>query len=99
MTKDALDKAITDGGIEIEQQHFDSYVKCTVTDQTVTVGKTEVNRYKTNSRSKVPDITFYDVPQHLALLEWLIQDFTLGEHLLLVGNQGSNKKKSFTVCI
>lgn len=63
-------------------------ISCEVSEDSVLIGKTRVPRYKTDSKSKVPDILFYDVPQHLAALEWLIQDFTLGEHLLLVGNQG-----------
>jgi len=31
--------------------------------------------------------------QHVSALEWLLQDFLLGEHLLLVGNQGVGKNK------
>lgn len=31
--------------------------------------------------------------QHVSALEWLLQDFSLGEHLLLVGNQGVGKNK------
>ncbi|KAK2575217.1 hypothetical protein KPH14_002679 [Odynerus spinipes] len=64
-----------------------------VTEKSVRIGNTIVDRYDTTSHSKVPDILFYDVPQHLALLESLLQDFTLGHHLLLVGNQGVGKNK------
>lgn len=35
----------------------------------------------------MPDVVFYDNAQHVRLLESLLQDFLLGEHLLLVGNQ------------
>ena len=31
--------------------------------------------------------------QHLRILEDMIKDFSLGEHLLLVGNQGVGKNK------
>ena len=31
--------------------------------------------------------------QHVSALEMLLQDFLLGEHLLLVGNQGVGKNK------
>ena len=31
--------------------------------------------------------------QHILLLRHLLQDFTIGEHLLLVGNQGVGKNK------
>uniref|UniRef100_A0A8D8BLW5 von Willebrand factor A domain-containing protein 8 n=2 Tax=Culex pipiens TaxID=7175 RepID=A0A8D8BLW5_CULPI len=57
------------------------------------IGKTEVPIYQTEAVSKVPDIVFYNVPQHVKLMERLLQDFTLGEHLLLVGNQGVGKNK------
>uniref|UniRef100_A0AAG5DY10 von Willebrand factor A domain-containing protein 8 n=1 Tax=Anopheles atroparvus TaxID=41427 RepID=A0AAG5DY10_ANOAO len=64
-----------------------------LTDETVRIGGTSVARYRTEAVSKVPDIVFYDVPQHLRLMERLLQDFLLGEHLLLVGNQGVGKNK------
>lgn len=70
---------------------MDTY--CTVEENTVTIGKTTIPRYKTTALTKVPDIVFYDVPQHLILLETLLQDFTLGQNLLLVGNQGVGKNK------
>ncbi|KAE8748569.1 hypothetical protein FOCC_FOCC004745 [Frankliniella occidentalis] len=60
----------------------------------ITIGGTTAKRYPdTAAKSKVPDILFYDVPQHIILLEALLQDFVLGEHLLLVGNQGVGKNK------
>jgi len=31
--------------------------------------------------------------QHLAVMEDMLKDFLLGEHLLLVGNQGVGKNK------
>ena len=36
---------------------------------------------------------FYDTPQNLSLMEAMLQDFLLGEHMLLVGNQGTGKNK------
>lgn len=57
------------------------------------IGDTVVERYRTAAHSKVPDILFYDVPEHVALLERLLQDFSLGQNLLLVGNQGVGKNK------
>eukprot|EP01062_Namystynia_karyoxenos_P006370 TRINITY_DN1222_c0_g1_i1.p1 TRINITY_DN1222_c0_g1~~TRINITY_DN1222_c0_g1_i1.p1 ORF type:complete len:1879 (+),score=516.05 TRINITY_DN1222_c0_g1_i1:79-5637(+) len=41
----------------------------------------------------VPDILFYDIPMHTRMLESLLEDFMLGEHLLLIGNQGVGKNK------
>lgn len=61
--------------------------------KTLKIGNTETSVYKTEAVTKVPDILFYDVPQHVILLENLIQDFLIGNHLLLVGNQGVGKNK------
>lgn len=68
-------------------------VECKVKDGILTIGDTSTEIFKTNALTKVPDILFYDVPQHMRLLEWLLQDFLLGNHLLLVGNQGVGKNK------
>ncbi|KAJ8722262.1 hypothetical protein PYW08_004664 [Mythimna loreyi] len=68
-------------------------VKCSVNNNVLTIGNTSTEIYKTDALTKVPDILFYDVPQHMRLLEWLLQDFLLGNHLLLVGNQGVGKNK------
>lgn len=99
ITKEAFDNALQKEGIEPESQVKDEKITCQVNDRTIKIGNTEVNRYETNSKSKVPDILFYDIPQHLALLEWLIQDFALGEHLLLVGNQGNYFMKELDQCL
>ncbi|XP_046400469.1 von Willebrand factor A domain-containing protein 8 [Ischnura elegans] len=64
-----------------------------LTEDHITIGKTTVPRYDPKNKTKVPDVLFYDVPQHMQKLEWLLQDFQLGEHLLLVGNQGVGKNK------
>lgn len=71
----------------------DLKVECVITGDTLRIGNTVVNRHHTAALSKVPDILFYDVPEHVALLERLLQDFSLGQDLLLVGNQGVGKNK------
>lgn len=42
---------------------------------------------------RVPKIRFYDNPQHTQVMQDMLKDFLLGEHLLLVGNQGVGKNK------
>lgn len=64
-----------------------------LSDKKLRIGNTETELYQTDAVSKVPDILFYDVPQHLTLLEHLLQDFLIGNNLLLVGNQGVGKNK------
>ncbi|XP_005100871.1 von Willebrand factor A domain-containing protein 8 [Aplysia californica] len=76
--------------------HLDDYqhsVTCSVQDGVVRIGNTSVPVYNPENKTKVPDILFYENPQHLSVMEDMLKDFTLGEHLLLVGNQGVGKNK------
>ncbi|KNC71999.1 hypothetical protein SARC_15451, partial [Sphaeroforma arctica JP610] len=41
----------------------------------------------------VPDIVFYDNQQHTQIMSEMLKDYQLGEHILLVGNQGVGKNK------
>ncbi|KAJ3293424.1 hypothetical protein HDU79_000368, partial [Rhizoclosmatium sp. JEL0117] len=41
----------------------------------------------------IPDIVFYDNPKQTAILHEMLKDYILGEHLLLIGNQGVGKNK------
>eukprot|EP00931_Biecheleriopsis_adriatica_P049533 TRINITY_DN28660_c0_g1_i1.p1 TRINITY_DN28660_c0_g1~~TRINITY_DN28660_c0_g1_i1.p1 ORF type:complete len:1540 (+),score=355.44 TRINITY_DN28660_c0_g1_i1:29-4621(+) len=41
----------------------------------------------------VPAVSFVDIPQHVEVLKDMLLDWTLGHHLLLVGNQGVGKNK------
>ena len=93
LTKQALEDCLSKLGIVPRKEAENTQITCEVKDDTVTIGRTTVNRYKTKALTKIPDILFYDVPQHLILLENLLQDFTLGQNLLLVGNQGVGKNK------
>ena len=93
LTKQALEDCLANLGIFPKKESSDAQIICEVNNETVTIGKTTVERYKTKALSKIPDILFYNVPQHLVLLENLLQDFSLGQNLLLVGNQGVGKNK------
>jgi MoxR-like ATPase len=42
---------------------------------------------------KIPDTIYYENRMHTIILNNLIRDFDLGEHLLLIGNQGTGKNK------
>ncbi|XP_067371715.1 von Willebrand factor A domain-containing protein 8 isoform X1 [Channa argus] len=66
---------------------------CTVTDGVLTIGSVSAPIYHPNEKMKVPDVLFYDNPQHMMVMEDMLKDFLLGEHLLLVGNQGVGKNK------
>ncbi|TPX75293.1 hypothetical protein CcCBS67573_g03438 [Chytriomyces confervae] len=48
---------------------------------------------KDSNKLLIPDIVFYDNPKQTAVLQEMLKDYILGEHLLLVGNQGVGKNK------
>ncbi|CAG9859748.1 unnamed protein product [Phyllotreta striolata] len=92
LAREALEKTIANIGIlPMEESH--SIVRCEIIDGRLTIGETICDVRRTENSSKVPDTLFYDVPQHVALMEEMLQDFELGYHLLLVGNQGVGKNK------
>ncbi|XP_065352663.1 von Willebrand factor A domain-containing protein 8 isoform X2 [Cloeon dipterum] len=93
MARQALDSALAEVGVVPAGESEAADLTCQVDERQVTIGSTTIQRHYTEAKSKVPDVLFFDVPQHLAVLEWLMQDFALGEHLLLVGNQGVGKNK------
>lgn len=39
----------------------------------------------------MPDILFFEVPKHVEILKEMLKDYQLGEHILLIGNQGVGK--------
>ncbi|XP_072542068.1 von Willebrand factor A domain-containing protein 8 isoform X2 [Salminus brasiliensis] len=66
---------------------------CIVRDGVLTIGKVSAPVYNPDEKMKVPDVLFYENAQHMAVMEDMLKDFLLGEHLLLVGNQGVGKNK------
>uniref|UniRef100_A0AAR5PQP5 von Willebrand factor A domain-containing protein 8 n=2 Tax=Dendroctonus ponderosae TaxID=77166 RepID=A0AAR5PQP5_DENPD len=95
ITRKSLDKLIGSVGIppQDDLSHEASSVRCQVADGVLTIGDTSVKVFQTDHPTKVPKVLFYDIPQHVQLMEKLLQDFQLGYHLLLVGNQGVGKNK------
>ncbi|XP_017778440.1 PREDICTED: von Willebrand factor A domain-containing protein 8 [Nicrophorus vespilloides] len=93
LAREALEKTLDKVDILPNMSTTTNELKCEVVNDVVTIGKTSIPLYKTDSLTKVPNILFYDVPQHIHLMERLLQDFQLGQHLLLVGNQGVGKNK------
>lgn len=93
LVRQSLEKTID--RLEIYPKNIDKNGnrKCEIVNDILTIGDTSVPISKTNALSKVPKILFYDVPQHITLMEEILQDFLLGQHILLVGNQGVGKNK------
>ena len=44
-------------------------------------------------KSYMDQVRFFFSLQHLHIMEEMLKDYTLGDHLLLVGNQGVGKNK------
>ncbi|XP_055526444.1 von Willebrand factor A domain-containing protein 8 [Wyeomyia smithii] len=93
LPRSVLENALRKCKIEPTQKGRDENITISTDGGVLRIGNTKVPIYQTEAVSKVPDIVFYNVPQHVKLMERLLQDFTLGEHLLLVGNQGVGKNK------
>ncbi|KAL3279620.1 hypothetical protein HHI36_017125 [Cryptolaemus montrouzieri] len=93
LTKKALEKTIANVGIEPKNNLGEKNVQCKIENGILKIGNTSTNVYRTDHLTKVPNVVFYDVPQHISVMEKLLQDFLLGQHLLLVGNQGVGKNK------
>ncbi|XP_075158408.1 von Willebrand factor A domain-containing protein c12.2 [Haematobia irritans] len=89
----ALENAMRQAGIEPETSREAGRRKISVENNILKIGQTEMKLEKASEESKVPSTLFYEMPQHVALLERLLQDFLIGDHLLLVGNQGVGKNK------
>lgn len=93
LPRTTLENAIEKVSIKKPRTAAAPQTKIQIKNGQLTIGTTSIRRYETNALTKVPDIEFFDVPQHIQLMEKLLQDFLLGNHLLLVGNQGVGKNK------
>ena len=93
LAKESLDKMMEKLGVEKTIQTLDENIKCTVENNLLTIGNTSAPLFKPESGGKVPETLFYDTPENLTLMEGMLQDYVLGEHILLVGNQGTGKNK------
>lgn len=96
MARSALEQCLEESGIEkpLNVANVAKEVRtCEVVDGMVRIRETSVPIFKPENLTKVPNIVFYENPQHLAVMEDMLKDYSLGEHLLLVGNQGVGKNK------
>ncbi|XP_071949792.1 von Willebrand factor A domain-containing protein 8-like [Antedon mediterranea] len=91
----ALDKALEDAGMHPRPTDIDmkTAISCEVTNNIVRIGTTTIPVSSPDNQMMVPDTLFYENSQHLSIMEDMLKDFLLGEHLLLIGNQGVGKNK------
>jgi von Willebrand factor A domain-containing protein 8 len=103
LAKDTLEKIMDKNGVlrpstgSLEAAAAAADIKCSVAGDTVTIGQTTARRHAPETRGKVPETLFYDTPQNLAVMEAMLQDFLLGEHLLLVGNQAIGIRHNYII--
>ena len=93
LARQSLEKVMEQQGIEKSHQPVDPNIRCEVENNLLTIGTTTAVVSEPDTRGKVPETLFYETPQNLQLLEAMLQDFLLGEAILLVGNQGTGKNK------
>uniref|UniRef100_A0A8C6JZL1 von Willebrand factor A domain-containing protein 8 n=1 Tax=Melopsittacus undulatus TaxID=13146 RepID=A0A8C6JZL1_MELUD len=97
LARSALHKNLQDCGIEtspddtkkLEEKHY----TCEINNGILKIGSVTMPIYNSAEKMKVPDVLFYENEQHMMVMEDMLKDFLLGEHLLLVGNQGVGKNK------
>lgn len=58
-----------------------------------TIERESASQGELKTLAKIPDTLFYENDMHTILLNNLVRDFDLKEHLLLIGNQGTGKNK------
>ncbi|XP_028291916.1 von Willebrand factor A domain-containing protein 8 isoform X2 [Gouania willdenowi] len=94
LAKASLDKNLKNCSIrDTDSADRSQDAVCSVKDGVLTIGSVSAPVYCPSEKMKVPDVLFYDNPQHMMVMEDMLKDFLLGEHLLLVGNQGVGKNK------
>ncbi|XP_029314557.1 LOW QUALITY PROTEIN: von Willebrand factor A domain-containing protein 8 [Cottoperca gobio] len=94
LARASLEKSLSNCSIQDSPdpaEHTD--FTCLVKDDVLTIGSVSTPVYQTAEKMKIPDVLFYDNLQHMMVMEDMLKDFLLGEHLLLVGNQGVGKNK------
>ncbi|XP_057192954.1 von Willebrand factor A domain-containing protein 8 isoform X2 [Triplophysa rosa] len=96
LARSSLQKSLTNCSIEEQpdpRAEHDHHYTCIVKDGLLTIGNVSATVYIPDEKMKVPDVLFYENVQHMMVMQDMLKDFLLGEHLLLVGNQGVGKNK------
>nr|XP_014349139.1 PREDICTED: von Willebrand factor A domain-containing protein 8 [Latimeria chalumnae] len=97
LVRSYLHKNLVDFGFEAANEDLSGTEKndysCTIKSGVLTIGKVSAPVYNPDEKMKVPDVLFHENTQHMMVMEDMLKDFLLGEHLLLVGNQGVGKNK------
>ncbi|XP_060089562.1 von Willebrand factor A domain-containing protein 8 [Heteronotia binoei] len=90
--KNLLDCGIHGSAADTEETDAKA-LSCEINMGVLRIGAATIPVHNPDARMKVPDVLFYENTQHMMVMEDMLKDFLLGEHLLLVGNQGVGKNK------
>lgn len=96
LPREVLESVLKEHGIvPVKSKSNDVQVVVDKETNLLRIGKTEARIQPTelSNSLKVPETLFYDTPHYVQLLERILQDFLLGYHLCLIGNQGVGKNK------
>jgi MoxR-like ATPase len=66
-------------------------IKIIIDEDVIRIDDISCARNKPQNPALVPDILFFEVPKHVEILKEMLKDYQLGEHILLIGNQGVGK--------
>lgn len=98
ITRDLIVSQLVKVGILPSEKEYFVEMKNIIVDEkneTIRIGDTVSPLYKPKEPALVPDIIFYNIPKHTQILELMLKDFLLGEHLLLIGSQVKKISISF----
>ena len=88
---------MNDAGMEGELENARSFTSDAVVvderDGVLSIGDIKYEIVEPENPELVPDIVFFEIPSHTLILRSMLKDYMLGEHLLLMGNQGVGKNK------
>ncbi|XP_028966962.1 von Willebrand factor A domain-containing protein 8 [Galendromus occidentalis] len=94
LTRIAFDETLAKCGVEADGAGSSNKIEMKIERDTVTIGDVVLIRNLDNeSPAKIPSTLFFENARQLEQLHRISQDLVLGEHLLLVGNQGVGKNK------
>lgn len=93
-SQQAFSMLLTSAGFpESSKLPSDTALPITKSESMLSIGDVSVPILAPSNPALVPSVLFFDVPMHTELLRRMLVDFSLGEHLLLIGNQGVGKNK------
>jgi MoxR-like ATPase len=91
--KEIIKAALHDAEIPVETKKKPQGIKIEKTSDFLRIGDVSLPISKATAPAMVPNVFFHEISAHNQLLLEIAKDFQLGEHVLLIGNQGVGKNK------